>query len=87
MAFTEHGVFDAKKFDALVKLHFQTFKEISGHSIEFAQWKQGLLSSAYEFLTDRVSFYMIGNIINQYKFLKRVFKSTKTLIHHMEDNY
>ncbi len=87
MAFTLTEDFNPIEFEMLVKLHHSTFIEISGVNISLEDWKEGLLVSAYEFLIDRVSFYMIGNIINQYKFLERVYLSTKTLITYMEKEY
>lgn len=87
MAFTQSGSFDALEFENLSKLHYNNFVKLSELSLTFSDWKKGLMASSYEFLVDRLSFYMIGNIINQYKFLNRVYKSTRDMIEYMENEY
>ncbi|MFT6633356.1 MAG: hydroxymethylglutaryl-CoA reductase (NADPH) [Bacteriovoracaceae bacterium] len=87
MAFTQDGQTDFKEFEKLSRIHFNEFINATNLDINFHQWQMGLLVSSYDFLIDRLSFYMIGNIINQYKFLKRVYFSTKSIIQYLESTY
>jgi len=84
IAFTSSDIFSESEFEELVTYHFDNVYKETEINISIEEWKRGLLFSAYEFLTDRLSFYMIGNIINQYDFLERVYKNTKVIIKYLE---
>lgn len=84
MAFTisEHTTFE--EIDHLIKRHYSVFSNHTDVEMSLNDWKKGVLVCAYEFLIDRVTFYMIGNIINQYPFLQHVYFSTIKLIDILE---
>jgi hydroxymethylglutaryl-CoA reductase (NADPH) len=87
MAFTQNDIKNFEEFETLSKIHYTEFKNATGVDLTYEEWQKGLLAASYDFLIDRLSFYMIGNIINQYKFLKRVYFSTKSIIQYLESTY
>lgn len=84
MAFTHSNDLNFEEFEKLSFIHFNSFINTTKVKMSYQQWKNGLLICSYEFLIDRLGLYMIGNIINQYKFLARVYKSTKSMINYLE---
>lgn len=86
MAFTMSESTTHEEIEHLIHNHYAVFLDHTDMELTLKEWKQGVLVSAYEFLIDRITFYMIGNIINQYSFLQRVYISTMKLITILEND-
>lgn len=64
----------------LMKIHFKLLEEINGPSYSWGDFLDDFIICGYEFLITRATFYLAGNTLVDYKFIKRVFISANRMI-------
>lgn len=80
LAFTLDENFKAERLIKLLQKHFELIQEINGSSYNWKSYLDDFILSGYEFLITRVSFYLAGNTLLNYSFIKRVFICANKII-------
>ncbi|HSH20339.1 MAG TPA: phosphotransferase, partial [Draconibacterium sp.] len=73
LAFTLDENFEPERLFKLLEKHFELTREINGSSYDWKSYIDDFIVSGYEFLITRVTFYLAGNTLLNYPFIKRVF--------------
>ena len=80
LAFTLEEDFNQERLFLFLQKHFQLIREINGSSYNWKSYLDDFILSGYEFLITRVSFYLAGNTLLNYAFIKRVFICANKII-------
>jgi len=80
LAFSLDENFEPKRLFNLLREHFALTQEINGNSYEWKSYLDDFIVSGYEFLITRVTFYLAGNTLLNYPFIKRVFICSDKII-------
>ncbi len=87
LAFVLDENFEAERLFKLIKKHFKMIREINGSSYEWKSYLDDFIVSGYEFLITRVTFYLAGNTLLNYPFIKRVFVCANKIIIDSKEMY
>jgi hydroxymethylglutaryl-CoA reductase (NADPH) len=80
LAFSLDIDFSDDRLKKLMTIHFKLLEEINGPSYSWDDFLDDFIVSGYEFLITRASFYLAGNTLVDYRFIKRVFISANRMI-------
>jgi hydroxymethylglutaryl-CoA reductase (NADPH) len=80
LAFTLDTNFKQEQLKYLLKSHFELIREINGDSYSWKSYINDFIISGYEFLITRATFYLAGNTLLNYSFIKRVFICANNII-------
>lgn len=87
LAFTLDVDNNAERLHNLMKSHYEMLGEINGKTYAWKDYIDDFIISGHEFLITRASFYLAGNTLLNYSFIKRVFISSNRIIKHAETFY
>jgi len=73
LAFSLDENFEEERLVTLLQKHFELIQEINGNSYQWKSYLGDFIVSGYEFLITRVTFYLAGNTLLNYPFIKRGF--------------
>ncbi len=80
LAFTFDTNFKREQLKYFLKMHFDLVREINGDSYSWKFYIDDFIISGYEFLITRATFYLAGNTLLNYSFIKRVFICANNII-------
>ena len=80
LAFTLDVDFSDDRLLNLMEEHFKMLQEINGTLYSWQDFLDDFILSGYEFLITRASFYLAGNTLVDYRFIKRVFICANRMI-------
>ncbi len=87
LAFTLDENFEIGRLLKFLQNHFELIREINGSSYDWKSYLNDFIVSGYEFLITRVSFYLAGNTLLNYSFIKRVFICANKIIKDSKELY
>lgn len=87
LAFSLDENFEDERLLKLIKKHFEMIREINGFSYQWNSYLDDFIISGYEFLITRVTFYLAGNTLLNYPFIKRVFMCANKIINDSKGMY
>jgi hydroxymethylglutaryl-CoA reductase (NADPH) len=87
LAFSLDADFEPERLLKHLRQHFELIREINGNSYTWQSYLDDFIVSGYEFLITRVTFYLAGNTLLNYAFIKRVFICANRIINESKGLY
>ncbi len=85
LAFTLEEYFNKEELLFILKKHFELIGEINGDSYSWKMYIDDFILAGYEFLISRACFYLAGNTLLNYSFIKRVFVCAHNIIRTLKE--
>ncbi len=80
LAFSLEEDFEPERLLKLLRQHFELIREINENPYNWKSYLDDFIVAGYEFLITRVTFYLAGNTLLNYAFIKRVFICANKII-------
>jgi hydroxymethylglutaryl-CoA reductase (NADPH) len=87
LSFTLDPDFPEDRLRSLMAGHFDLIRDINGNEYGWNDYIDDFTLSGYEFLITRASFYLAGNTLLNYPFIKRVFITSNRIISNARSFY